>query len=191
MFCTKCGKEIPENGVCDCENEQPQQQQQQQPQQPQQQPAQQQPPQFQPQQPAQQNPYYANQQPTDKIKLYSILSYIPLLWLIGMSAQNEKNDPRVRFHVGQGIILSIYYLGCTILTSILSAIFFAVLRSEQVLFGYATGIYKTSPIAWLLSTVFWLFTEGSYIALAIIGIMGITQNKDKPLPIIGNFAFYK
>jgi len=40
MFCTKCGKEVPENGECPCEQPQPQQPPQQQPQPQQQQPQQ-------------------------------------------------------------------------------------------------------------------------------------------------------
>ena len=37
-------------------------------------------------------------------KLYGILAYIGILWLVGMFVQPEKDDPFVRFHVNQGIV---------------------------------------------------------------------------------------
>ena len=45
--------------------------------------------------------------PRDERKTYSILAHIPLFWLIGLFSSPEKNDPRVRFNVGQGIIATI------------------------------------------------------------------------------------
>jgi uncharacterized membrane protein len=38
-------------------------------------------------------------------KLYSILAYICPLWIIGLVA--AKDDPDVKFHVNQGIVLTI------------------------------------------------------------------------------------
>ena len=57
---------------------------------------------------------------TTNAKLFSILAYFPLLWLVGMFVEPEKNDPFVRFHVNQGIILTI--AGAII--SVVSEIFF-------------------------------------------------------------------
>ena len=36
--------------------------------------------------------------------LYCVLSYIYVLWIVGLLA--EKDNPTVKFHVNQGIILS-------------------------------------------------------------------------------------
>lgn len=40
-------------------------------------------------------------------KLYAILAYICPLWIIGLLV-DEKDDPLVRFHVNQGIVLTIF-----------------------------------------------------------------------------------
>lgn len=46
-------------------------------------------------------------QTNSNAKLYGILAYIGILWLVGMFVQPEKDDPFVRFHVNQGIVLFI------------------------------------------------------------------------------------
>lgn len=40
-------------------------------------------------------------------KLFSILSYVGLLWLLGLLISPEKTSPFVRNHVNNGIVLSI------------------------------------------------------------------------------------
>ena len=187
MFCPKCGKEIPEGGQCTCETA-AQQQYQQQPQQQYQQPQ---------QQYQQQNPYYganAQQPPADKKKLYSMLCYIPLVWLVGMLSAENK-DQRVRFHVGQGIIHSIYFGICCVVSIILSVIFSAVLtaKKEVVVWGIGTGVYTKGPsiVAGLLSWLFAIVLIGSAVALGVMAVQNIRKNQDKPLPIIGKMAFYR
>jgi len=107
-----------------------------------------------------------------------------------------NNEQRVRFHVGQGIILTIYWGACQIVTIILSTVFGMIFRSEIRYFGIGTGVYQSSWVAGLLSTVLWLATYGSVAFLAITTILNVNKNygndvEMKPLPIIGNFAFYK
>ena len=53
--------------------------------------------------------------------LFSILSYLGILWLIPLLV--EKNDKIVRFHVNQGIVLCIFDVIGSIAIGILSAIF--------------------------------------------------------------------
>ena len=111
MFCTKCGKEYPDGTVCPCSQEQqapPQQQQFQQPPPQQQQQYQQQPP-----------PVSA----TDNKQLFCILSYIGILWIIGLIVEPDKNDPRVKFHVGQGMLLFIIAAALSIVLSIVTVMF--------------------------------------------------------------------
>jgi len=205
MFCTKCGKQYPDGGKCVCQQQQPPQPQQQQPQpQPQQQQQFQQQPQQQqfqqqqyqqPQQPQQfqqqqqyqqpqqqfQQPYYGPVAPADNRKLFSILSYIGILWLIGLLVQPEKNDPRVRFHVGQGIMLSILGFGASIAVSIIMGILGAI-------FG---RLWYTPLWIVTIGSLLQLAVYGVYIFLAIAAILAINKNQDKPLPIIGGMAFYK
>jgi len=55
----------------------------------------------------------SNQNDQSNTILFSILSYIGILWLIPLLV--EKNDKVVRFHVNQGIVLFIfgyYWLNC-------------------------------------------------------------------------------
>lgn len=59
-----------------------------------------------------------NNQTQGNAKLYGILAYIGILWLVGMFVQPEKDDPFVRFHVNQGIILFIAAIIVNILVSI-------------------------------------------------------------------------
>ena len=97
----------------------------------------------------------------------------------------EKTDPRVRFHVGQGMILSI----CLIGISIVSGIIFAILGA---VFGTRV-FYVTYTPAWII-WINWLLqlaVYGVYVFLAVTSILNINKNQDKPLPIIGGFAFYK
>jgi len=158
MFCAKCGKEIPDNTECDCLKQAEQQQEQ---------------PQPQPQQQYQPAPAAS----TDNKQLFCILSYIGILWLVGMLVEPEKNDPRVKFHVGQGMLLSIIVIALPIVLSIVSFIF-----------GFIPYI------GWIFVRLIWIIESLigiGYIILAIIQIIGITKNEDKPLPVIGKYAFYK
>ena len=191
MFCQSCGREIPDGSVCPCQQQaQPQQgqpQNQQAAPQYQQQPYQQQP-QYQQGQPYQQP--YQQAAPTDNRKLYSILAYIGILWIVGLCVR-EKNDPRVRFHVGQGIILTIVYTAASIVVGIITAILNAALRTEITIMGLGTGLYESSAAAGLISGILWFSISAGFFVLMIIGIMNVHKNQDKPLPVIGKFAFYK
>ena len=188
MFCTYCGKEIPEGQTCACQQPQvapPVQQEV--PVQPQ--PQYQQPVQQQYQQPVQQQ--YQQQQPyvqsaVDNSKTYSILSYIGILWLVGLFAAPEKFNPRVRFHVGQGIIATIFSAGVTIVLQIVLAVLGAILNGRN----WYGGIYY-SPLYRVFSTIFALATSAAWLIFLIIGIMNVVNNREQPLPIIGKFAFYK
>ena len=113
----------------------------------------------------------------DNKKLYMILSYVGILWIIGLVVQ-EKDDKNVKFHVGQGMLLSIIVIGLPIVLSIASAI----LRYIPVvggIFGF---------LAWIVNSLLWI----GYVVLAIMAILNLTKDiYDKPLPVIGKFAFYK
>lgn len=48
---------------------------------------------------------------TPRAKTFSVLAYIGFLWIFGILCDPEKNDPYVRSHLNNGIVLSI----CTII----------------------------------------------------------------------------
>ena len=207
MFCAKCGHDCGE-GVTfcpSCGNAMAA------PQQPpvQQQPVQQQPPvqnQMPPQQqsyqqpPQQQTPYQQapgqppyQQQPmarTDNSKMYCILSYLGIFWLIGMLANPEKNDPKVRFHVGQGMILAIFSAGLSIVSNILFAILRVVFTTTTTSY-YGYSYTTVSPIVGILSGLVGFAIFVVFAIFAIMGIMNANNGRMNRLPIIGNFAFYK
>ncbi len=90
-------------------------------------------------------------------KLYAILSYFGILWLLGLLIEPEKNDPYVKNHVNNGIILCIA--------------------------GVASGIIGVIPvigvfIAGILSVVILVF--------AIMGIIAAASDKEFTMPLIGD-----
>ena len=52
------------------------------------------------------NQNYSEQLPSNA-KLFSILAYVGLFWLLGLLISPEKTSPFVRSHVNNGIIISI------------------------------------------------------------------------------------
>ncbi len=116
----------------------------------------------------------------DNSKLFNILSYIGILWLFGLLINPEKNKPDVKFHVGQGIMLSIVGAGLNIVASIITSILTAIFHFSAIYF-----------IAVILNSLIWIAISGGLIALMIIGIINAAKGEQKPLPIIGGYAFYK
>ncbi len=162
MFCPQCGKELQEGEICSCQQPQPQ-----------------------PQPAADASPWKGNE------KLFAILSYIGILWLIGLLVNPEKTDSKVRFHVGQGIILSIADVAIGIASGILNAIIGGIFKTEVTFLGYGTGVYTVSAIGTVLTTLVSLAGAAIVIFFIVKGILNVVQNKQEPLPIIGNLAFYK
>ncbi|MDP4119931.1 MAG: hypothetical protein Q8876_02610 [Bacillota bacterium] len=190
-FCVHCGIPIPEGGVCNCAEAVQERESQATNQ------ADTQPP-FQnipPQQGTYQQPIPPVGQPivSNNSKLYKILSYISILWIIGLVVSPEKNQPSVRFHVGQGIVLTIFSVVLKIVVTIINAIVNAIIQGvfiTRVGFGYA---YYSTPSAFAIciSGLFSFLAWAAVITLAIIGIVNVVNEKDKELPFIGRFAFYK
>ncbi len=120
-------------------------------------------------------------------KIFSVLSYISILWLIGLLVNPEKNDPKVRFHVGQGIILTIFSVAIEIVIEIVTAVIAAV--STFVL--NVSGVVLVTSILTLISTLLSIAASLCVLALIIIGVINAANGEEKPLPVIGQFAFYK
>lgn len=110
----------------------------------------------------------------DDTKIFSILSYVSILWLIGLIA--DRNNPVVKFHVNQGIILSVFELGIGFVIGVIRFIFHFAFSFSFLLSGLANGILG------LLSFIFTCFA----IAFSVIGIVRVVQGRQVPLPIIGN-----
>ncbi|MDR3344185.1 MAG: hypothetical protein LBT21_01115 [Oscillospiraceae bacterium] len=132
-------------------------------------------------------------------KLYSALAYFGLFWLIGLLATPEKNNPKVRFHVGQGLIAYIANIVIVLVISVIYAIVMLVFMGGAFSSsGTGYGDYF-NPDAFLSS--FGIVTI-AYLALACViqalsffwmisGIIHAVNGEEKPLFLIGRFAFYK
>jgi len=161
-----CGKQLPENGVCDCKQSSDYRQSH-----------------------TQKTPNMPVL--SDNRKLYCILSYIGFLWLVGLFVNPERNDPEVKFHVGQGIVKSIATIGLFIALRIISAVLRSISAVGQSIFGF--GILGNLHYYFSngLNSVFSFIKFAVVIAFMIIGILNAVNRRNKPLPIIGKFAFYK
>jgi len=94
-------------------------------------------------------------------KLMGILCYLGFLWIIPLLT-DSKNDPFVKFHINQGIVLTLLLV--------------------------AASIVAVIPIlGWLISFV--AYVAGG--VFAIMGIINCTKMEEKPLPLIGGIQIYK
>lgn len=93
-------------------------------------------------------------------KLYNILAYLGILWIVGLIAAPNETD--VRFHVNQGIILTIA--------------------------GVIVSIIALIPIiGWIVG-----FVGGiALLVFAILGIVNAAKGEQKELPLIGKFKILK
>jgi len=94
-------------------------------------------------------------------KLYNVLCYFSL-WLIGLLV--APNEPEVRFHVNQGIVLTILVAAVTILGSVIPFL----------------GWFIILPIGGIFCCV-----------LAVIGIINAAKGVQKELPLIGKIKILK
>ena len=108
-----------------------------------------------------------------KNKLFHILSYIPPLFLISLFIP-EKDNPTVRFHCGQGMLLTIVSAACSVITRTL---------------GFTLGWIPF--VGAIVSYLFSAFSGIAILVLMIIGIVNAANDKTEPLPLIGKYAFYR
>lgn len=115
------------------------------------------------------------------VKLYSILAYIGILWIVGVLVK-EKDNKTVKFHVGQGMLLTIMSIAISIINRLVIANIFTTTN-------YILGVpYTTvSGFGVLIESALYLVV----FVLMIIGIVNAANGKEEELPVIGQFAFYK
>ena len=99
------------------------------------------------------------QEPVDNTTLMSILAYIGILVLIPYFT--AKENPIVKFHVRQGLVLLV----------------------PEILLWIASEMLWSS----LLSPIFTLLNLG-LLVLSVIGIINVLNKKQVPLPLIGQYA---
>ena len=124
-----------------------------------------------------------NQIQNKNIKTYSILSYIGILWIIGLFVK-EKNDKTLKFHVGQGMLLSVLGVVGRVAIRIISSI---IVNVGELVFGDSILFFLIGIMIIILSLAF----SVSILVLMIIGIINASNNKEEVLPVVGKYAFYK
>ena len=103
---------------------------------------------------------------TNNNKVMAVLCYLGILWVVPLLTEH-KNDSFVKFHINQGIILTIFGVAVRLVTWILSFI---------------------PVVGNLLSWAGWI----AIVVLMVLGIMNAVNMEEKPLPLIGTlFTVYK
>lgn len=115
---------------------------------------------------------YNNFQNNDNTKVFSILSYIWILFVVGLIA--DPTNPKVRFHANQGLVL--------LITQTILGILNRMVKGFDHFFFFNFTWYTV-----LLSIASGLFILG----LMIIGIVNASNGVEKPLPIIGSIRLIK
>lgn len=95
-----------------------------------------------------------NNQPASYAKFFAAISYFGFFWVLGLTIEPEKNDPLVKNHVNNGIVLSICYLVAGLvnivpfLGQLVSAVLFIALLVITII-GFIQalrGVYFTVPV---------------------------------------------
>ena len=102
----------------------------------------------------------------EKNKVFGIISYISILWLVPLLAARESKF--AMYHCNQGLVLTLTWVAVWIVKSILFMVLWHI------------------PGGWTLMSLIGLLSWVAILALAIIGIINAANGRCKPLPVIGN-----
>ena len=94
-------------------------------------------------------------------KVYGILSYIGILWIVGLAA---GKTPFAKFHANQGLVLFL----------------------AEIVIGIAGGILSFIPFIGFIG-----LGSLASLVLMILGIVNVAQGEMKPLPVIGGITIIK
>ena len=103
----------------------------------------------------------------DKNKIFAILAYLGLLFLVPLLA--AKDSPFAKYHTNQGVVL--FIAGICIWFPMMIIAFIPFINLVLLLLGPLFGL--------------------CIFAFIIIGIINAAQGKMKPLPLIGHFSIIK
>ncbi len=122
-------------------------------------------------------------------KIFKVLSYIIIFWIIGLFSP-YINEKEVKFHVGQGMILTVFIIMFATIIMIINRFVVANIFVNKILIGSGTsGKYMINQTGVAIASGLRLLVVITYIVFAIIGILNVLKNKDKFLPIIGRYSF--
>lgn len=95
----------------------------------------------------------------EKNTLMAVLAYLSILVLIPLLV--AKDDPFVKFHVKQGLVLAII--------------------------GLLVSILSMGMMMWIFFPIVGIINLG-LLALSIMGIVNVIQGKEQKLPLVGHLA---
>lgn len=128
-------------------------------------------------------------------KVYAILSYIGLLFLVPLLG--APNSKFARFHANQGIVLFIAEAALSIISAVFSLVFGAIkgaLHTAYVLVNLTGGVsfpYVLVSVLNVIFTVVFSILGLLILLLAIVGIINAAQGRAKELPLIGKIRILK
>ena len=108
-----------------------------------------------------------DQEDANKHRAFGILSYIGILFLIGLFA--AKYAKWTRFHTNQGLVL-------------------CILEAALVIMNYTLGLI---PYVGIVFRILYWVGAAIVVALAVIGIVNTAKGKAKNLPVIGTIRILK
>lgn len=112
------------------------------------------------------NEFEDNYKTIDNTRLFSVLSYISILWIVGLIS--DSDNCVVRFHINQGIVKTIIF----------GSAWFVLFVISKVLSAISIVLI---PIVSLL----WIIYFSIMLIYIILGIINAKNEIQKPLPIIG------
>lgn len=101
-----------------------------------------------------------------KNKVFGILSYLGILWLVGLIAASDSRY--AKFHANQGLVLFLAEIAVNIVLAIIAVICGVI--------GHGLGI---------LSSLLYFVVELATIGCVVFGIIYAAKGKAKELPLIG------
>ncbi len=107
------------------------------------------------------------QEDANKHRVFGILSYIGILFLICLFA--AKDSKWTRFHTNQGLVL-------------------CILDAALVIMNYTLGLI---PYVGIVFRILYWVGAAIVVALAVIGIVNTAKGKAKNLPVIGTIRILK
>lgn len=111
-------------------------------------------------------------------KAYCALSYVGILWIIGLIL--DRRNPVTRFHINQGILL-------TLLSAVLGIILGIWHAIMNAIFGvWAAGFWAGLMLPGRVLNALMSSAVGIIMLIyLLIGITNALRGKQKPLPFIG------
>ena len=129
--------------------------------------------------------YYPKEMYNDG-KGLSILSYIGIFWIFGLISHTGKVNPKVRFHIWQGIALTIFSFVLNLLGTIITSSISNTMSTKMRVGSYTYSVPTTA--ASILTIIIDLAIVIIMLVFVIKGIINASRNTEKPLPIFGKLA---